>query len=77
MGEFTQAGGYQMYKEEVEMMEKEYTKLPNSQKGPSGETALLTFHKEKVWLWLIINIVGMLLLLQLYNTAIDLNEFTF
>ena len=48
MGEFTQAGGYQMYKEEVEMMEKEYTKLPNSQKGPSGETALLTFHKEKV-----------------------------
>ena len=48
MGEFTQAGGYQMYKEEVEMMEREYTKVPDSQKGPSGETALLTFHKEKV-----------------------------
>ena len=37
-----------MYKEEVEMMEKEYTKVANREKGPSGETALLTFHKEKV-----------------------------
>ena len=29
-------------------MEKEYARIPNSQKGPCGDTSLLLFQKEKV-----------------------------
>ena len=36
---------------QVERMEKEYASIPNSQKGPCGETCLLLFQKEKVGRW--------------------------
>ena len=47
-GEFTKAGGNQIYKEEVQKVEMEYTDLPKSQKGPSAEEALLLFQRKKV-----------------------------
>ena len=47
-GEFTRAGGHQAYKQEVEKMEEDYKKLPNSEKGPCGEKALMNFLQEKV-----------------------------
>jgi hypothetical protein len=47
-GEFTQRGGHQAYKEEVKRMEKDYARMPDSDKGPCGKAALLLFQKEKV-----------------------------
>merc|ERR1719167_1253749 len=47
-GEFTKAGGSQAYKDEVERLEREYTRVPHSQRGPCGETALLVFKKQKI-----------------------------
>jgi len=47
-GEFTRAGGHQAYKKEVEKMAEDYKKLPNNQKGPCGDAALVFFQREKI-----------------------------
>jgi len=47
-GEFTRPGGHALYRDLIFQLEKEYGSIPDSEKGPCGQLALLKFRTEKI-----------------------------